>query len=84
MTRMNEQDRQDWMNGKRNAYDIASDVTGGEAYQCDECDSPARAITHKGSGSRPVVQCAEHFKAMLARDRADRPSRAELVARVSA
>jgi hypothetical protein len=75
MTRMDATTRTRWMAGKVN-------VEASE-HQCDRCDAPAVMIGHRGAGTTPHLFCADHFRADLAAERATRPSREELFARVT-
>jgi len=84
MDRMTETERRDWMTktGKRH-QEISHKATHG-AYECDTCGSPSASVGHAGEGTPVVVACGGCYLAALNAERATRPSRAELVARVNA
>jgi hypothetical protein len=82
MNRMSATDRAAWMNGRTHAA-ISNEVVTG-VYTCDTCEDSARAISHSGNGTPVVVECPKCFLARTERERACRPSRAELIARVNA
>lgn len=82
MARMDAAERAQWFRGVKAQQTIDRIHNG--AFHCDDCESRAVAISHQGTGSAVRVECSVHFLARLAADRAVRPSRAELVARVNA
>ena len=80
--RMMDIERDQWFRGKRHR-EISTAVVRG-AYGCDTCGEPSAAISHSGEGSRVVVACPKCYRAALDAERANRPSRAALIARVNA
>lgn len=83
MIRMTKANRLAWRDDtKRQHAAITRQVAAGH-FHCDNCPDAAVAIS--AAADTPVrVECARHFKARLERERAERPSREELAARVSA
>lgn len=84
MTRVSQADRKAWMYGSTKDHQRVSRAVSGGEHQCDTCDETAVAIGHKGDGTPVVVSCRVCFLASIERDRATRPSRAELMASVEA
>lgn len=84
MTRVSQEDRKAWMYGTSRDHQRVSHAVNGGEHQCDTCDETAVAIGHKGEGTPVVVSCRSCFLASIARDRATRPTREELMARVEA
>lgn len=72
MTRMTENDRTRYA---KNPDQIPQDT------QCDRCAK--MAVARGTDGHRAFAYCADDMLAVLAEERAARPSRAEMVARVN-
>lgn len=71
-----------WLD-RRSHQRVTREVQSG-LYECDTCVRPAAAISHSGDGSPVIVECPKCFLLRIEKERAVRPSRAELVARVNA
>lgn len=84
MERMTKVDRARWMNGTEADHREVSETVRRGDHQCDDCDAVALTIGHSGVGTSVRVHCRTHFLAHLDAERATRPSRSELIARVNA
>lgn len=57
-------------------------VVVASGVECDDCDRPA--VCGTANDQTAAFHCAEHFHAFMARERAKRPPREELIARINA